>query len=468
MDREQPPAAATLWRSTPARLALGIVAVAAAANLATLGLAWLNLRAGIESRLRADLAQQVAGFEVAATPATLAALVAANARAADPAQRILAFLGPDGRVTGNALIRFEGGRLLILPRPDGGALSPAGYLPRVERMAGGVLVVAESRAPIVELGRTFLAILGFSLAPTMLVSLAAGVWIARRAARRVAAVEDTLARLGAGELSARLPDPAAREPDDLGRVADGVNRMAAALETSVAALRQVTTDIAHDLRTPVSRIALTLSDLRARLPEGSDEAALVARAEAEAARAVAVFRGLLEIATIEAGSARAGFGPVDLAAVARDMADLYGPSAEDSGHRLVADLPPAAVPAFGDRALIGQALANLIENALRHTPPGSTVRISVAPGPAGAALTVADDGPGIPAADRARVTGRFVRGDGARSGEGHGLGLALVAAIARAHGAGLALEDARPGLRVRLVFPPAPPPAARAAAGPAA
>jgi signal transduction histidine kinase len=458
------PGPAALWRSAPLRLALGIVAVVAAANLLTLGLAWLNLRAGIEAGLRANLDQQMAGLEVAATPAAMAALVAANARAADPAQRIFAFLGPDGRVTGNALIRFQGARLVIQPLPGGPALSPAGYLPRVERLAGGVLVVAESRAPLAELGRTFLAILVLSLAPTVLVSLAAGLWIARRAARRVAAIEGTLARLGAGELSARLPEAAAREPDDLGRVAQGVNGMAAALEASVAALRQVTTDIAHDLRTPVSRIALILADLRARLPEGSEAATLAARAEAEAARAVAVFRALLDIATIEGGRARARFGPVDLAAVARDMADLYEPAAEESDHRLLTEVPAGPVMVTGDRALLGQAVANLIENALRHTPAGCTVRLSVRPGDGagGPELAVADDGPGIPEAVRARVTGRFVRGDGTRGGEGHGLGLALVAAIATAHGARLALEDAAPGLRVRLAFPSAAatPPAA--------
>lgn len=448
--------------STPMRQAIGLVAVVALVNLVTLGLAYLNLRGGVEDGLRANLAQHMAGFQVAASPTALEILVAAEADAADPAQRVFVYIAPDGRVTGNADARLTGDGVEIRRKPEGRPLGAYGYFPRVERMAGGILVIGESRAPLHELRETFIVLLLLSVAPTVLVSLGAGAMIAARARRRVDQIEATLKRLSEGALDARIPAEPGRE-DDLARIGAQINRMAAAQEASTEALRQVSADIAHDLKTPLQRMTVLLHDLRDSLPDDGTEAVLADRAIAEAEGAVGVFHALLQIAQIEGGGARAQFAPVDLARVAAEMAELYAPSAEESRRRIRLDLPGAPVTVSGNRGLIGQALANLIENALRHTPEGTDIDISVRRAGGTADLEVADRGPGIPAGERDKVLRRLYRLEQSRTTPGHGLGLALVAATAAAHGAELILGDNAPGLSVRLRFPaPAAAPPVRA------
>jgi signal transduction histidine kinase len=230
------------------------------------------------------------------------------------------------------------------------------------------------------------------------------------------------------------------------------------IQALMAALRQVTDDIAHDLRTPLSRLRQRLEGAagRATTPEAW-------RAEAEAAIAecdaiLEVFAALLRIAQVEAGARREGFAPFDLSAVAESVAEVYAPAAEERGQALTAEVPPG-IEAFGDRALVAQMLANLAENAVRHGREGGRVALALRAEPdGGATLAVTDDGLGIPPEERERVLRRFVRLDPARGTPGSGLGLALVRAVAELHGARLALEDAAPGggggLRVVVRFPP--------------
>lgn len=439
--------------STPMRQAFGLVAVVAVVNLVTLGVAYISLRNAAEEGMRANLVQHKAGFQVAASPGALEILVAAEANAADPEYRVFAFIAPDGRVTGNANATLTQNGVEISQMPEGRPLSKHGYFSLIEPMAGGILILGESRTPINELRETFFALLALSLTPTVLISLGAGAAIALRARRRVDLIEAALGRLSKGELDARIPADPGRE-DDLARIGAQVNRMAAAQESATEALRQVSTDIAHDLKTPLQRMAVLLHDLRDRLPEDSDEAALADRAIAEADGAVGVFHGLLQIAQIEGGAARTSFAPVDLAKLAEEMADLYQPSAEEREHRLSVAIADGPAVVAGHRALLGQALANLIENALNHTPAGSSVSVAVRPDGSGSvALIVADDGPGIPETERNRVTRRLYRLERSRTTPGNGLGLALVAATAQLHGATLKLGDAGPGLVVTLTFP---------------
>lgn len=183
-----------------------------------------------------------------------------------------------------------------------------------------------------------------------------------------------------------MPGPA----DDLSRVGTGIDRLAKTQEASTEALRQVSADIAHDLKTPIQRLSVQLAEARDEWPGGAPSGALD-RAEAEVAGIVSTFQSLLSIAQIEGGSPRARFAPVDLSSLAATMAELYEPAAEESGHRLHIDIAKGS-EVMGDRALLGQVIANLIENALRHTPAGSDVALTVN----GPRLTVADHGPGIP------------------------------------------------------------------------
>ncbi|UXU74412.1 MULTISPECIES: sensor histidine kinase [unclassified Paracoccus (in: a-proteobacteria)] len=441
-----------LLRSTPVRLALGLVALFSMVSMVTLGVAFAQIRSNLTSQIAASLDQHVAGFRVTSDARTLAALVAAEAAAADPQDRIFVFIAPGAATVGNARAQIIGTEVR-LSRPEGGReLGVDGYETRVVPMAGGLLVIGESLAPLKDLEETLVDLVAFSLAPTVLLSLAAGVWLAAASARRVGRIETALERMASGDLTARVRDR--DRGDDLSRIGAGIDRMAAAQEAATAALRQVSADIAHDLKTPVQRMAVLLADLRDRLPEQGVEADLAARAADEADRAVAVFQSLLQIAQIEGGSPKARFAPVDLAEVARTFAEIYEPAAEDSGHRLhLAPVPTAALTVNGDRTLIGQALANLIENALRHCPPGATITLSLSRHSGRVDLVVADNGPGIPADEHQRVLRRLYRLERSRTTPGHGLGLAMVAAIAEAHGADLTLSDNAPGLRATLSFP---------------
>jgi signal transduction histidine kinase len=441
-----------LARSTPVRLALGLVALFSLVSVATLGVAYVQIRGNLAEQISATLDQHVAGFRVTDNPSALAALVTAEAAAADPENRIFVFIAPDGRSVGNARAEIRGSKVRLMPLEGGRKLGADGYEHRIVPMAGGLLIVAESLEPTRELRETFLDLVAFNLIPTILLSLAAGVWLAAASARRVGRIETALGRMAEGDLSARVGET--DRGDDLSRIGAGIDRMAEAQEAATAALRQVSADIAHDLKTPVQRLALMLSDLRDRLPEEGPEAALAARAAEEADRAVAVFRSLLQIAQIEGGSPRARFGPVDLAAVVRTFVEIYEPAAEDTGHVLaMMPLPEAPVMVTGDRTLLGQALANLIENALRHTPAGTRIEIGLALEGGRAVLTVADNGPGIPPEERDKVLRRLYRLERSRTTPGNGLGLSLVDAIAQVHGAELSLGDNEPGLRVRLSFP---------------
>ncbi|WP_248298257.1 HAMP domain-containing sensor histidine kinase [Tabrizicola sp. YIM 78059] len=439
-------------RSTPVRLALGLVALFSLVSVATLGVAYVQIRGNLVEQISATLDQHVAGFRVTDNPAALAALVAAEAVAADPESRIFVFIAPDGSSVGNARAEIRGTEVRLMPLEGGRKLGIDGYEHRIVPMAGGLLVVAESLEPTKELRETFLDLVALSLVPTILLSLASGVWLAAASARRVTRIETALGRLAEGDLTARVGG--SDRGDDLSRIGIGIDRMAEAQEAATAALRQVSADIAHDLKTPVQRLALMLADLRDRLPEDGPEADLAARAAQEANRAVAVFQSLLQIAQIEGGSPKARFASVDLAAVLRTFTEIYEPAAEDSGHELrLAPLPEGPVLVTGDRNLLGQAVANLIENALRHTPAGSRIDISLARQAGRVVLTVADNGPGIPEAERNKVRRRLYRLERSRTTPGHGLGLALVDAIAQVHGADLTLADDAPGLRVRLTFP---------------
>ena len=311
------------------------------------------------------------------------------------------------------------------------------YLLLSERAEGGLLTAGQEASTLRNLREVFWRVLVFTLLPTILLAALGGVIFARRAARRSAAIDEALARLTAGDLSARVvqvPGPS----DDLARVGAGLDRLAQAQEASVSALKQVSADIAHDLKTPVQRLSVLLEQAAARAP-GMEE---LDKARAEAEGIVATFHALLRIAQIEGGSPRARFAPVDLGALARTMAELYEPAAEENGRSLILTVRDTA-RVRGDRTLLGQVLANLIENALRHSVAGP-VELTVE----GTVITVADHGPGILEAERDAVLRRLYRLDRSRSTPGNGLGLAMVDAIVKLHHGRLELGDNGPGLKV--------------------
>ncbi len=282
-----------------------------------------------------------------------------------------------------------------------------------------------------------------------------GLFVARRLLQRVDAMSAKAATLLRGDLSGRLPLSGAG--DELDRLARNLNAMLDRIADLMEGIRQVSDNIAHDLRTPLTRLRNN-AEQALQLDSGEEGArAALEQVIEESDGLIRIFNALLMIARAESQSSRENFSDLDAAELARDMAELYEPSAEDAGIDLRV-LAPAPAPIRGQRELIGQALANLIDNALKYGAPevpGATAQVSIEAEPLGewVEISVGDHGPGIPAPERERVLERFVRLEASRSRPGSGLGLSLAAAVARLHDGELRVEDNRPGLRVVLSLP---------------
>jgi len=239
------------------------------------------------------------------------------------------------------------------------------------------------------------------------------------------------------------------------RTRDPDEQFAEIRQTVVDSLHQVSSDVAHDLRTPLSRLYQRLEDARSHARSVADYEAAIDGALLEAEGLLNTCAALLRIAQVEGASPRAGFAEVDLSAAAESVADAYRPDAEDAGHVLTANVAPG-VTLLGDQELLTQAAANLVENALRHTPAGTRIILRLSGNRrTGIELSAEDDGPGVAAEDLPRLVHRFYRGERSRTTPGNGLGLSLVSAVADLHGASLLLEAGSPGLRATLRFPAA-------------
>ena len=285
---------------------------------------------------------------------------------------------------------------------------------------------------------------------TAALALLGGFLVSRGPTRRVDAIAMTTRQIVDGRLDLRLP--VSRRGDELDRLAGDINAMLARIETLLSSLRQVSTDIAHDLRTPLARLHQSLDAVRRkpRSPQEYETAIDAAIAESEAA--IATFHALLRIAQIEAGTRRSRFRTLDLAAIVARTVEIYAEVAADAGHALsCAPLEPLTIE--GDEELLTQLLANLIENAINHVPAPGRIVVTLQPAGGFARLEVSDDGPGVPEADREKIFRRLYRLDQSRSTPGSGLGLALVTAIAELHGGTATALDNAPGLTIRIDLP---------------
>jgi signal transduction histidine kinase len=253
----------------------------------------------------------------------------------------------------------------------------------------------------------------------------------------------------AGDLSQRIELRGSR--DEFDQLAGNLNAMLDQIERLLGGMRQVTDNIAHDLRTPLNRLRSRIEVALLQEPGRAETRDLLGATLADAEAMIGTFNALLEIARAEAGSERTRFETVDLDALGRDLADLYGPLAEDKELTFELCCAPGA-QLRANRHLLAQALANLLDNAIKYTPPGGHVGLAIGRAADGPTITISDSGPGIPEGDRERVLQRFIRLDGTRSTPGNGLGLSLVDAVAKLHGATLTLDDNRPGLKVSLAF----------------
>jgi len=298
--------------------------------------------------------------------------------------------------------------------------------------------------------RLFSTTLPWSVGLMLLFGLIGGALMSRNVLARLDSINRTSAEIVAGDFSRRVP--MTDNHDEFDALAENLNRMLERIERLMKGMREVADSVAHDLRTPLNRLRNRLEEMQRRLDPQSPTAADVDGAIAETDGLIATFNALLLIAEADSGAARGAMAAIDLTAIVADMTELYAPLAEEKSIALSV-MPSGVLTIEGNRSLISQALANLIDNAIKYTPSGGQVAISAAETPAGVDLTVADSGPGIPTEERTRVLERFVRLEASRNSPGTGLGLSLVAAVARLHDARLKLSDNAPGLKATMSFP---------------
>ena len=327
-------------------------------------------------------------------------------------------------------------------------------------LAGGVqLLVGRDLAENVAFRNRIVAALASSGALMLVLGLIGGIVLSRRALARIETINRTSDRIMAGEFDRRVPLKGSG--DEFDRLAQNLNAMLDQIERLMAGMRQVTDNIAHDLRSPLGRLRSRIEVALIEPPSPDASTAeryreVLQQTIGEADHLLATFTALLDIAEAEAGSPRGRMAPLDLAAFARDLADLYEPVAEEKGQTLTIATDPAPIEVRGDRHMLSRAVANLLENAVKCTPSGGRIAVTVTTDGKMARLVVADDGPGIPAAERERVFDRFYRLEASRTTEGNGLGLSLAQAVVRLHGGTIALGDNGPGLVATVTLPLAP------------
>ncbi|MCC7257898.1 MAG: HAMP domain-containing protein [Gammaproteobacteria bacterium] len=443
-----------LLRSGAFRLALMQAAVFAVISASLFGVTWWSVRQYIEQQIHAaarDELKELGNALAASGEAGLPARVEAFQHGAD---EYVGLFDPAGqRLAGDleVLPEAEGDQGIRIHR-RAGRIGPVVHAHVVRsRMGTGQWLVAgvnrrEGDALLATVGRAFLGAGLLALVATLI----GGFLTARRYLHRVATIADAAARIVEGRLETRLPvrDP----PDEIDRLSVSLNAMWTRIEALLSGMRQISTDVAHELRTPLAHLRFRLERTRDGAGDAGVRAALDASLQ-DVDHVLAVFGALLRIAQIEARERQAGFETLDLSQLIEATTGDYRPLFEDEGRLLETDIEPG-LALTGDRTLLVQLLVNLLENILRHTPPGTRASVGLRRSAAGIVLTVADAGPGIAADQRERVLRPLVRLDLARTGPGAGLGLALVKAISDLHEARLELADAAPGLCIRIHFAP--------------
>jgi signal transduction histidine kinase len=324
---------------------------------------------------------------------------------------------------------------------------------RFETLAGGEhLLVGTDISDLAAYARHIDMALVFGVMLFFVLAGVAGVSVTRRTVGRIESVSATSRAIMQRGLSERIPLRGTR--DEWDQLAANLNQMLDRIEALMGEVKQVSDNVAHDLRTPLTRMRGRLEKAAGRTRTADEDQALINDTMADLDGVLRMFASLTRISQIETSDRTAAFRSVNLAEIAREVVELFDAAAEDKDVRLTAT-GDARVLVTGDRDLLFDATANLVDNAIKHGREAGTVDVRVTDGADGAAITVADDGPGIPEPELPHVLKRFYRLERSRRTPGNGLGLSLVAAVARLHGARMEMADNAPGLRFRLQFPAA-------------
>ncbi|RQO47195.1 sensor histidine kinase [Variovorax sp. KBW07] len=445
-----------LWRSVGFRLAFYYGLLVAITMLAALAIVYMQTVGVLQQRMVRQVTTSVQQL-----------MVRYDARGADGVAGEIGFALSDGRNSDNEIYlltdregRKLAGNLDQVPSmtPDAGdgvhrrvvrsGQSAIGYLVMRHLPDGGLLVVGHDLRDQESI-ESLVASASAAAGIVAVLLLIGGTFVFRQELERsVGAVRRTAARIAAGELQERVA-PSGQE-DEFALLENDINAMLDRIQSLMDGVRHVSNTIAHNLRTPLTRVLVRLRAVEQELGADNVQRQAVATAIRELDELAVVFEKLLQIAEVEAGARRQQFAPVALHVIADDVVELYEAVAEAQGIALLREPADIAV-ALGDRDLLAGAAANLLDNALKYAGSGATVRVGTHTVDGRAQLFVQDNGPGIPAAEHERIGVRFHRLD--RSTPGHGLGLASVQAVVALHGGRLQLVDAAPGLRVCIDLP---------------
>ena len=460
-----------LVRSTAFRLTLAYLVIFALYAAALLAYFALNTGRLITEQITETVDAEITGLTEQYTIGGLRQLVLiVENRSLRPGSSLYLVTAPTGQALagnvgslGPGVLDKTGWSETVYRRLDEQEAAEHTALARVVQLSGGFrLLVGRDLEERARMREIIVAAARGSVALVIVLGLTGGFFVARRVLKRFDAVTDTTQRIMAGDLTGRLPVTGIG--DELDRLAMNLNVMLERIEALMRGLKEVSDNIAHDLKTPLTRLRNRCeAALRTAKTEADYRGALESMIE-ESDGLIRTFDALLMIARAESGQARDNMTEFDAGEIVRGVGELYEPLAEEQGLTLKVEAPEAAM-LKGNRELLSQALANLVDNAIKYarnaagaaeggtdTPPAEIVLAARQKGDR-VLLTVADRGPGIPEADRARAVERFVRLGQSASEPGSGLGLSLAAAVARLHGGELTLEDNAPGLRVVIALP---------------
>ena len=344
------------------------------------------------------------------------------------------------------------GWTLFTGPPDGD--EPSGEMEKLSVLItplskGNCLLVGDDIGKVKTFGSLILDSFGWVFLLTVTLAVGGGIFLSSRVLRRIETIARTAEAIIEGDISRRIPRRGA--PDDLDRLAATLNRMLDRMTGLMETLRHISNDVAHDLRTPLGRLRRNLEEASHTASSQEEFRRVLDRAVTEVDGILDTFGAILRIAQIESGSRRSGFQRILLSELVAEVCDTFAPSIEESGRSLTSAIQPDCW-IQGDRELLVQSLANLLENTIAHTPVGAHVTASLARNHNDIELSIADDGPGVPAAMRKSIFKRFYRVEQSRTAAGNGLGLSIVAAVAELHAAKIFANDNRPGLKIGLVF----------------
>jgi len=444
---------ARVFRSTPFRLAFAFGSLFVVTTLIVFAVTYFLLRAEIYSWLDTSLTETYSVIESSYSPGDVEDLIGTmeSFSRLDNGDRRVFYLGsPDGRrLAGDLKTYLPVDSLSTVSAAELGLDSEESFRVISGTVDGTNLLVGQSLEATEDLTQILLINFGWMLVFTLIIAAISGAYLTRRAQARIDAIAKTMEDVSGGDMSKRIE--LGGSGDDIDVISGQINAALDRISDLMEGMRQVSADIAHDLKTPLNRLKLILEEAVLQDEHGKPVSGQLQEALQESDQINATFQALLRISQIEAGTRRLRFAEVDMKDIFATVAEIYADVAEDNGQLLTFDLSnTSACPLEGDKELLTQLVINLVENAINHCPRKTEINLSLNAEKGGCTAIVSDSGPGIPEDEREKIFRRLYRLDKSRNTQGHGLGLSLVKAIADLHDMTIRVEDNQPGARFVL------------------